>query len=73
MRVLRLALGLLVIWQAVQFGEWAAGLLGGLFVIIAFTNTGCCGANGCANNNVFKEPANGLPTNDAEFEKVKRL
>lgn len=47
MRVIRLALGLMLVIQAIQQQFWAAGLLGGLLLFQAFTNTGCCGAAGC--------------------------
>lgn len=70
MRILRLALGLLVVWQAIQIGEWAPGLLGGLFVLLALTNTGCCGANGCGVPATQNEKENVAGTNGIEFEEV---
>lgn len=55
MRIVRLALGLLVIWQAIQIKEWAAGLIGVLLVLLAVTNTACCGANACPTPRVNKK------------------
>jgi hypothetical protein len=48
MRWLRLGLGLFVAYQAFTLHDTFAGIIAGLFLFQAFTNTGCCGAGGCA-------------------------
>ncbi|ODT34849.1 MAG: hypothetical protein BGN92_10250 [Sphingobacteriales bacterium 41-5] len=48
LRITRLVLGVILIVQALQQQFWAAGLLGGLLLFQAITNTGCCGSAGCA-------------------------
>ncbi len=48
MRWLRLGLGLFVGYQAIILHDVFAGVISGLFLFQAFTNTGCCGASGCA-------------------------
>ncbi|HZY38010.1 MAG TPA: hypothetical protein VFE53_15240 [Mucilaginibacter sp.] len=48
MRFLRLALGIWISVMAVQSRDWSVGLISGLFIFMALTNTGCCGAYGCA-------------------------
>lgn len=47
MRWLRLAVGLFLIWQMIQKPEIFTGLIAGVFLFQAITNTGCCGASGC--------------------------
>ena len=48
MRVLRLAVGIIIIWQAIATREWAPGLVGGFLVLLALANIGCCGPAGCS-------------------------
>lgn len=48
MRIIRLILGVMLMVQSIQTKFWGAGLLGGLLLFQAITNTGCCGASGCA-------------------------
>ena len=46
MRWLRLGLGLLIGFQAIQSGESISGFIAVFLLIQALTNTGCCGT-GC--------------------------
>ncbi|WP_295800781.1 hypothetical protein [Mucilaginibacter sp.] len=46
-RVLRLALGLFMVFWAIQAHDWGLGAISGLFVFMALSNTACCGAQGC--------------------------
>ncbi len=48
MRWLRLAFGILFIFQAIDIHDSLMGILGGFFLFTAVTNTGCCGAGGCS-------------------------
>ncbi|MFV0606632.1 MAG: hypothetical protein ACK5NK_12395 [Niabella sp.] len=70
MRIIRLVLGITLLIQAWQTKFWGAGLLGGLLLFQAFTNTGCCGTAGCG------IPASKINTtkknvDDIEYEEVK--
>jgi hypothetical protein len=47
-RILRLVFGIFVLVQAVTMRDTLAGMISALFLYQAFTNTGCCGASGCA-------------------------
>ena len=47
MRFLRLAMGIWILGMAIQSRDWSISLISGLFILMAVTNTGCCGANGC--------------------------
>jgi hypothetical protein len=48
MRVVRLLIGLYLLISAVQMHDWLVGTLSLLFVLMAVSNTGCCGAQGCS-------------------------
>ena len=48
MRWLRLGAGFFISIQAVQTHDALSGLIGAFFLFQAVTNTGCCGAQGCA-------------------------
>ena len=47
-RFLRLGMGLWMLVWSIQSADWAVGLFSGLFIYMALSNTGCCGAGGCA-------------------------
>lgn len=47
-RWLRLGIGLYAAVEAIQRHDIFLGLLSAFLLIQAFTNTGCCGAGGCA-------------------------
>lgn len=47
-RLIRLALSVIIIVQAVQIHDALFGFLGAFFMYQALSNTGCCGVNGCA-------------------------
>ncbi|MDR3693529.1 hypothetical protein [Mucilaginibacter sp.] len=49
-RFLRLGMGLWMLVWSIQSADWAVGLFSGLFIYMALSNTGCCGAGGCAVN-----------------------
>jgi len=48
MRWLRLVIGLIFAVQALYFMDPVPGFAGAFFLFQAATNSGCCGANGCA-------------------------
>jgi len=67
MRVLRLALGIIIIVQGVQAKEWLFVALGGLFSLMPLLNIGCCGASGC-NTPVSKSDKK---VEDITYEEIK--
>lgn len=48
MRWFRLGFGILLGVQAVSLQDSFAGIVAVFFLFQAFTNTGCCGSEGCA-------------------------
>jgi hypothetical protein len=47
-RVIRLILGVCMLVWSIQMLDWTLGLLSLLFIGMAISNTGCCGAQACA-------------------------
>lgn len=47
MRLLRLAIGVWAIIAAFQTKETLLGLMGGLLLLMAVMNIGCCGVSSC--------------------------
>ncbi|HSZ24508.1 MAG TPA: hypothetical protein VK766_02260 [Cytophagaceae bacterium] len=48
MRWLRLVVGIIILIQAFQLQSMLYGILAVFFLFQAATNSGCCGAKGCA-------------------------
>lgn len=67
MRVIRLALGIFIIVQGVQTGEWMFILLGGLFSLMPLLNIGCCAVGNCTVSPSQKQK----DTDDITYEEVK--
>jgi len=67
MRVLRLALGIIIIVQGVQAKEWLFVAIGGLFSLMPLLNIGCCGVSGC-NTPVSKSDKK---VEDITYEEIK--
>lgn len=68
MRVVRLVLGVLIALQAFQMQSAWVALFSGFFLFQAITNTGCCGASGCAPK---KGDNNDQHPDDLVFEEVR--
>lgn len=68
MRWLRLAMGLIVAYQAFELQSGLLGILAGLFIFQALANAACCGGGAC-NTAPRKQKAG--KTIDVEFEEVK--
>lgn len=67
-RLIRLALSLIIIVQAIQIHDVLFGVFGSFFLYQALSNTGCCGVNDCA-------PATNKPINESEeieFTEIKK-
>jgi len=47
MRFLRLGLGIMLAFQAIEMRDYLSGILAVFFFYQAATNTGCCGTNQC--------------------------
>ena len=69
-RWLRLGLGLFVLWHAIQRPDVFTGIISMLLLFQAFTNTGCCGASGCA---VTSKQKHDSKTKDVDYEEVKGI
>ena len=46
-RLVRLALGIAIIYQGLMSQQWIFVILGGLFSLMPLLNIGCCGPEGC--------------------------
>jgi len=42
MRFLRLATGIVAIWQGISEKDWPVGLAGTFLILLAIVNVGCC-------------------------------
>jgi hypothetical protein len=68
MRILRLGLGIYIAVQAVETQSMISAIFSVFLLFQAFTNTGCCGSNGCA---VPIKKNNSGKTEETEYEEVK--
>ncbi len=46
-RWLKLGMGLFMLTWSIQTADWSLAAIAGLFIFMAATNSGCCGAQGC--------------------------
>ena len=70
MRVLRVLIGGMAIWQGIATNEWALAAAGGFFTGMAFLNYGCCGVGGCSVNNTRNYTQPKERTRDITYEEV---
>lgn len=75
-RVMRLAIGLMLLVTGIQGKDWIMGSFSLWFLYQAVTDTGCCGSGGCAPDYRNTSAAKGEPGAKAneeviEFEEVK--
>ena len=68
MRLIRLIGGIYFCVGGVMKGDIISGVLGGILLIQAVYNLGCCGVNGC-NTNINQKGENKIT--DVEFEEIK--
>jgi len=47
MRILRMKLGVFIVMQGIQAGEWLLVIMGALFSLMPLLNIGCCSTAGC--------------------------
>ncbi len=69
MRILRMGMGLWLIYSAFVDHQPLLGLLGGLFALQAIMNVGCCGAGGCATPNTRQSTQKNIEK--TQYEEVK--
>jgi hypothetical protein len=67
MRWLRLGLGLMITFQAIEMHDVWLGSMAVFFLFQAATNTGCCGVSGCAVQTKTDEGK----VQDVTFEEIK--
>ncbi|MEZ4902017.1 MAG: hypothetical protein R2822_09800 [Spirosomataceae bacterium] len=70
MRLLRLGMGLWLMYSAFADHQPLLGVLGGLFALQAIFNVGCCGADGCATPTMRQRNINSKPET-IHYEEVK--
>ena len=68
MRWLRLGIGIYIAIQAVMMKDAMMGFFSAIFLVQAFTNTGCCGTQACA---VPEKKHQAVNTETIEFEEIK--
>jgi hypothetical protein len=68
MRWLRLVFGIFFIIQGIQSSDTLVGVVGVFFLLTAVTNTGCCGAGGCA---IPKQDESVGEPEEITFEEIK--
>lgn len=57
MRILRLLVGIIALWQAILMKDYLLGAAGIMLMGMSVFNIGCCGANGCSTNVPRSGPA----------------
>lgn len=70
LRWLRLAIGLFFLWQMSLTPDVFTGLVAGIFLFQAITNTGCCGASGCSVPRERDDKARSV-NEEIEYEEIK--
>jgi hypothetical protein len=69
MRILRMGMGLWLIYSAFVDHQPLLGLLGGLFALQAIMNVGCCGSGGCATP--YTRQSTSKTIEETHYEEVK--
>lgn len=67
MRLLRLALGIIIIIQGILVKDWMYILMGLLFSLLPIFNIGCCGATACNTNSIITSKQK----EESSFEEIK--
>jgi hypothetical protein len=71
MRILRFAIGLWMLIMGIQSRDWAMGLFSSFFLIMAVTDTGCCGSQGCGVPPARTKVSDKKVLDDIEYEEIK--
>ena len=69
LRMIRLALGIIITVQGIQYHQYGVAFMGALFTLMPLFNVGCCASGSCAapgreNNSV------GQPKEEIEYEEI---
>ena len=67
-RILRLALGLFLMTEAIRTGVWFIMIFAAAMIIMPLLNIGCCAGGNCA---VPDRKSSGSDTDEVQFEEVK--
>ena len=67
-RILRLALGLFLMTEAIRTGVWFMTVFAAAMIIMPLLNIGCCAGGNCA---VPDRKSSGSDTDEVQFEEVK--
>ena len=67
-RILRLALGLFLMTEAIRTGVWFMTIFAAAMIIMPLLNIGCCAGGNCA---VSDRKSSGSDTDEVEFEEVQ--
>lgn len=71
MRFLRLVLGVIIVVQGVQHGEWLFVVLGAMFSILALLNLSTCGINNSCASKYNKFKTEDFNKESIDYEEVK--
>lgn len=72
LRVLRLVLSLLILGESYYSGEWIFAGIGGILLLQALLNTGCCAAGGCYTDTLDTTPSQRSSVNETvTFTEIK--
>lgn len=67
-RILRLALGLFLMTEAIRTGNWFMTVFAVAMIIMPLLNIGCCAGGNCA---VPENKSSDINSEEVEFEEVK--
>ena len=70
-RIIRLALGVMIVWQSVLVHDQLMMVMGGLFTLMAMFTTGCCGVAGCATDKANATDIENNNQNEITYEEIK--
>lgn len=68
MRVLRLLMAVLIIFQGIDAKQWFIVVAGVIFAILPILNVGCCGTTGCNTSHKNKKDWEEKPTTYTEIK-----
>lgn len=68
MRLIRLAMGVFIIFQGIESNQWLFVLLGGVFSLMPLINIGCCSTTGCTTNRFLSKKSISKETTFTEIK-----
>lgn len=68
MRIIRLLLGIFILAEGISSQQWIPGIIGGIFLMQALLNVGCCGTNSC---NVADSKVDPNKSETIQYEEIK--